>query len=110
MDGRRQHHRLHLLPKPAQPEPPTQGRGRDHGANDAARAASVARAVRRSRRGEGAGAWRFLGLHAGWRVGDGGVIAAAITDRMAKALADLEKRWGGRRRPKAFYLLASDWA
>lgn len=32
-----------------------------------------------------------------------------VTERMAEALAKLEKAWGGRRRPKAFYLIADDW-
>lgn len=33
-----------------------------------------------------------------------------ILDRMETALADLDRRWAGKRRPKAFYLLADDWA
>ena len=32
-----------------------------------------------------------------------------ITARMGFALADLAQRWGGKRRPKAFYLNADDW-
>ena len=33
----------------------------------------------------------------------------AIVARMESSLTDLEKRWSGRRRPKAFYLKADDW-
>lgn len=35
---------------------------------------------------------------------------APILDRLDAALADLEKRWQSRRRPKAFYLVPEDWA
>jgi hypothetical protein len=37
-------------------------------------------------------------------------MTPAIVDRMALALADLDSRWAGRRRPKAFYLMPDDWA
>jgi hypothetical protein len=33
-----------------------------------------------------------------------------ITERMAEMLTDLEARWKGKRRPKAFYLSPMDWA
>lgn len=32
-----------------------------------------------------------------------------ITMRMAQTLRVLSSHWGGRRRPKAFYLIESDW-
>lgn len=35
--------------------------------------------------------------------------SGTITERMARALADLDRRWRGRRRPKAFYLNGDDW-
>lgn len=33
-----------------------------------------------------------------------------IANRMAKGLAALGAHWKGNRRPKAFYLIADDWA
>lgn len=33
-----------------------------------------------------------------------------ITERMADALQQLNARWKGQRRPKAFYLVSDDWA
>jgi hypothetical protein len=34
---------------------------------------------------------------------------SAVVERMSHALAELDKRWAGKRRPKAFYLVADDW-
>lgn len=33
----------------------------------------------------------------------------SVVQRMGAALDRLEKQWSGRRRPKAFYLIADDW-
>lgn len=36
-------------------------------------------------------------------------MTATILDRLSAALRDLEARWNGKRLPKAFYLIPSDW-
>jgi hypothetical protein len=36
-------------------------------------------------------------------------MSVAVHHRLECALATLEQRWRGKRRPKAFYLNASDW-
>lgn len=33
-----------------------------------------------------------------------------IVDRLAQALTNLDIRWKGQRRPKAFYLVGEDWS